>query len=125
VGSLDIDLRILGSTILFPILMGLCFASMSLCFSAMTRSSKLVAVIMFVLYFSLEIIYGILRGIFRMKYLSLISLRRNIEQFGNTLFGATTRDSAVALGWWSGVVLILMTGIFFGVLIYRVRKLEG
>ncbi|MBN2433047.1 MAG: ABC transporter permease [Acidobacteria bacterium] len=124
-GSMVIDLQVAGATVIFPLLVSLCFATMILAFSSLARSGKLVTVVLFVLYFASDIVQGILSGIFRSRWFHLLSLRENIQNFGWTIFGANTRADDVLLGWLSGLVLLVLTAVFGGVLALRIRRVEA
>jgi len=124
-GSMDMDLQAAGATIVFPILVSLCFATMILAFSSLARSGKLVTVVLFVLYFASDIVQGILYGIFRSRWFHLLSLRENIQNFGWTIFGVNTRADEVLLGWLSGLVLLVLTAVFGGLLALRIRRMEA
>jgi len=124
-GSLEIDFQVMAAAVVFPVVIGLFFASMTLALSSLTRSSKIVTVEIFILYFATDIIHNILMAFFKTDYLTLLSIRQNIDQFGKTLFGAVSKADVLTIGWCSGGMLVGLTGIFLSILFLRVRRLEG
>ena len=62
------------------------FAFYTLFLSSINKNRRYVAILIFGLYVFTEIIYEILKDIFRSDYFSLLSVRANIQQVGYALF---------------------------------------
>ncbi len=78
------------SIIAYSVMVTAFFSFYTLFLSSLSKNRRLVAVLIFVIYFALDILYRIFYGEFRSHYFSLISLRANIQQVGAALFGQKT-----------------------------------
>lgn len=58
--------------------------------SSLSKNRRLVALLMFIFYFALDILYRIFYGQFHTQYFSLLSIRANIQQVGAAIFGQKT-----------------------------------
>jgi ABC-type transport system involved in multi-copper enzyme maturation permease subunit len=77
---------LLFSVIAYSILVTVYFSFYTLFLSSINKNRRYVAILIFGLYVFTEIIYEILKDIFRSDYFSLLSVRANIQQVGYALF---------------------------------------
>ncbi len=66
------------------------FSFYALLLSSLSKNRRLVAILIFGIYFLSDIIYLIFRMEFRSHYFSLVSLRANLQQVGAHIFGQKT-----------------------------------
>ena len=66
------------------------FSFYTLFLSSLSKNRRLVAILIFGIYFTSDIIYAIFRSEFRSHYVSLVSLRANLQQVGAHIFGQKT-----------------------------------
>jgi ABC-2 type transport system permease protein len=70
----------------YSALLAVFFAFYTLLLSALSKNSRYVMILVFMIYLFSDILSGILQGIFRTPYVSLFSIRANIEQIGAFIF---------------------------------------
>ncbi|MGD1009073.1 MAG: ABC transporter permease subunit [Candidatus Aminicenantales bacterium] len=75
-------LSIIGYTAMLAVF----FAFYTLLLSALSKNSRYVMILVFMIYIFSDILYGILQSIFRTPYMSLFSIRANIVQVGAFVF---------------------------------------
>jgi ABC-type transport system involved in multi-copper enzyme maturation permease subunit len=66
------------------------FSFYALLLSSLSKNRRLVAILIFGIYFLSDIVYLIFRSEFRSHYVSLVSLRANLQQVGAHIFGQKT-----------------------------------
>ena len=66
------------------------FSFYTLFLSSLSKNRRLVAILIFGIYFTSDIVYLIFRSEFRSHYVSLVSLRANLQQVGAHIFGQKT-----------------------------------
>ncbi len=66
------------------------FSFYTLLLSSLSKNRRLVAILIFGIYFLSDIVYLIFRSEFRSHYFSLVSLRANLQQVGAHIFGQKT-----------------------------------
>lgn len=66
------------------------FSFYTLFLSSLSKNRRLVAILIFGIYYLSEIVYLIFRSEFRSHYVSLVSLRANLQQVGAHIFGQKT-----------------------------------
>jgi ABC-type transport system involved in multi-copper enzyme maturation permease subunit len=66
------------------------FSFYALLLSSLSKNSRLVAILIFGIYFTSDIVFLIFRSEFRSHYVSLVSLRANLQQVGAHIFGQKT-----------------------------------
>ena len=66
------------------------FSFYTLLLSSLSKNSRLVAILIFGIYFTSDIVFLIFRSEFRSHYVSLVSLRANLQQVGAHIFGQKT-----------------------------------
>jgi ABC-type transport system involved in multi-copper enzyme maturation permease subunit len=74
------------SVIAYSILVTVFFSFYTLFLSSINKNRRYVAILMFGLYFFTEILFEILKDVFRSEYFALLSIRANIQQVGYALF---------------------------------------
>ena len=66
------------------------FSFYTLLLSSLSKNRRLVAILIFGIYFTSDIVFLIFRSEFRSHYVSLVSLRANLQQVGAHIFGQKT-----------------------------------
>jgi ABC-type transport system involved in multi-copper enzyme maturation permease subunit len=98
------------------------FSFYALLLSSLSKNRRLVAILIFGIYFLSDIIYLILRSEFRSHYFSLVSLRANLQQVGAHIFGQKTPYD---ISWIFSFLVLLGICVFAGfVLKSKVKGVE-
>jgi ABC-type transport system involved in multi-copper enzyme maturation permease subunit len=74
------------SIIGYSLILALFFAFYALLLSALSKNSRYVMILVFMIYLFSDILYGILNGIFRTPWMALFSIRANLQQVGAFVF---------------------------------------
>jgi len=98
------------------------FAFYTLFISSMNNNRRYVSILIFGIYVFSDILYGILNGIFKSEYFSLLSLKADIKQVGAAFFGESLPYD-VSWIYSLGVILILCVVAGF-VLNKKIRGVE-
>ncbi len=112
--------RILLSAVVYPVLIGLFFSAYTLLLSSLSNNEKFVKIAIFFIYILSDIIFGILKNILKSKYFGLISIRVNLKNFAASLFN--TQSDFGFSGWYSGLILLLISSLFIFILYRRVER---
>lgn len=121
-GSFSVSFSLLLRSILFPVVISFFWASMILMFSSLSPNARFVKLSFFIFYFFSDFVAGIFFQIFRNGKFLYISIVRNIRQFGSFVFG--TQAEFRAPEWISGLILLMLTLIFIGVIFFRMRRAD-
>lgn len=98
------------------------FSVYTLALSALSKNSRYVMVLIAAIYYFSEVLFGILYGIFRSPYTTLVSFKRNINQVSAVIFGQKPPYAVPPLV--SFVLLFLLVGAGVYVLVRRIRSVE-
>ena len=96
------------------------FAFYTLFLSSISKNRRYVTILIFGIYFFSEIIFSIFYSIFRNKYLSLLSLRANLQGVGAYIFG---QDPSYAIPWIYSFLVLLGICVLAGFVLKR--KVKG
>jgi hypothetical protein len=110
------------SIIGYSAFLSLFFAFYTLLLSALSKNSRYVMILVFMIYLFSDILYGILQSIFRTPYMSLFSIRANIDQVGALIFAQKLSHNVPAF--WSILVLGGICALSAIVLHRKIRGVE-
>ena len=110
------------SIIGFSVVLAVFFAFYTLLLSALSKNSRYVMILVFIVYLFSHIFYGILHGIFKTPYMALFSIRENIDQVGAVVFAQKPAHPIPVL--WSCLVLAGICGLSALVLSRKIRGVE-
>jgi ABC-type transport system involved in multi-copper enzyme maturation permease subunit len=113
-----LPLSILGWSVFLTVF----FAFYILLFSASSRNTRYVSILIFMVYLFSDALAGILQGIFKTPFMWLFSLRANLQQVGALLFGQKL-PLPVPAGW-SFAVLAGICVVSAAVLGRKIRGVE-
>jgi ABC-type transport system involved in multi-copper enzyme maturation permease subunit len=122
-GSFSVSIRVFLGVIIFPILISLFLASLSIMLSSLSANARLVKVIIFVFYVMSNAIARMFYDIFKSRSFLYISISENADRFGEFVFG-TRRGGFYTEGLISGCILLGLTLIFFAILAIRIKRVE-
>jgi ABC-type transport system involved in multi-copper enzyme maturation permease subunit len=94
----------------------------TLLLSALSKNSRYVMILVFMIYIFSDILFAILQSIFRTPYMSLFSIRANIEQVGAFIFAQKPPQAVPVL--FSFLVLAGICGLSALVLHRKIRGVE-
>ncbi|NIM58102.1 MAG: hypothetical protein GTO16_04045 [Candidatus Aminicenantes bacterium] len=98
------------------------FSFYTLFLSSLSKNRRLVAILIFGIYYLSEIVYLIFRSEFRSHYVSLVSLRANLQQVGAHIFGQKTPFD---ISWIFSFLVLLGICVFAGfILKSKVKGVE-
>ncbi len=98
------------------------FSFYTLLLSSLSKNRRLVAILIFGIYFISDIIYLIFRAEFKSHYFSLVSLRANLQQVGAHIFG---QKAPYDISWIFSLLVLLGICVFAGfVLKSKVKGVE-
>lgn len=110
------------SILAYAALLSVFFAFYFLLLSASSRNSRYVAILVFTTYIFSDVLSGILTEIFRTPYMSLFSIRANIQQAGACLFGGKLPHAVPPA--WSFAVLAAICLLSLVVLDRKIRGVQ-
>jgi ABC-type transport system involved in multi-copper enzyme maturation permease subunit len=113
---------LLLSIVGFSAFLAVFFAFYTLLLSGLSKNSRYVMILVFMVYLFSHILYGILQSIFRTPYMALFSIRENIDQVGALVFAQKPAHPVPVL--WSCLVLAGICGLSVIVLHRRIRGVE-
>jgi ABC-type transport system involved in multi-copper enzyme maturation permease subunit len=87
----------------FSVFLAVFFAFYTLLLSCLSKNSRYVMVLVFMIYIFSDVLFGILQSIFRTHYMALFSIRANIDQVGALVFAQKPAHPVPVL--WSCLVL--------------------
>ncbi len=98
------------------------FSFYTLLLSSLSKNRRLVAILIFGIYFTSDIVFLIFRSEFRSHYVSLVSMRANLQQVGAHIFGQKTPYD---ISWIFSFLVLLGICVFAGfVLKSKVKGVE-
>jgi ABC-2 type transport system permease protein len=116
------NLSLVPAITVFSMVQVVTVSSAMLALSSLSRSSRYVGVLYAGLLFFSQALYGVVYALTRDSAYAWISLRSNLAQVGDVMFGLSPRfDMPVAVAWVVIVSLIVASGV---VLARRVRAIE-
>jgi ABC-type transport system involved in multi-copper enzyme maturation permease subunit len=113
---------LLLSIVGFSAFLAVFFAFYTLLLSGLSKNSRYVMILVFMVYLFSHILYGILQSIFKTPYMALFSIRENIDQVGALVFAQKPAHPVPVL--WSCLVLAGICGLSVIVLHRRIRGVE-
>jgi hypothetical protein len=116
------NLWMLGSIVLFSLLLALVNSMLVLALSSLSRSSRFAGLSFFAVFVFSEALMGILKAITRDSRAGLVSLQTNLWRVGEALFDVPTRFNIEP--WQSFLVLAGLLAISIVILILRIRPVE-
>jgi ABC-type transport system involved in multi-copper enzyme maturation permease subunit len=122
-GSFSVPLQIFLAAIIFPILVSLFFASLSIMLSSLSTNARLVKILIIVIYLMSNAIARMFHDIFKSRSSLYFSIEENIKQFGEFVFG-TQRGNFYMEGLISGCILLGLTLLFFTIVMIRINRAE-
>lgn len=121
--TVSISIPTLLATIIFPIIISVFFASMSLFFSSLSENGRTVKIFFFAFYFFTDIISRILFSIFKSRDFFYLSIKQNVKEFGTFIFGIK-EDGLYTKGLISGLIIIGLTLFFFYTMYSKMKRTE-
>jgi len=118
---LDIPWLIL-SIIGYSALLAVFFGFYTLLLSALSKNSRYVMILIFMVYLFSDVLFGILFSIFRTPYMALFSIRANLQQVGAFIFAQKLPVAVPAV--WSFLVLAAVCALSAFVLNRKIRGVE-
>jgi ABC-type transport system involved in multi-copper enzyme maturation permease subunit len=113
---------LLLSIIGFSAFLAVFFAFYTLLLSCLSKNSRYVMVLVFMIYIFSDVLFGILQSIFRTHYMALFSIRANIDQVGAFVFAQKPVHPIPVL--WSCLVLGGICALSALVLSRKIRGVE-
>ncbi len=121
-GSLAVSPLLLLSILAFPLVECACLASLTLALSILSPNTKFIQIAIFLVYIFSNNLAQILKAIFKSDYFFLVSLPGNIQQLGCFMFGV--RPVYHFPAWLSLLLPLVISGLAFWLLSWRIRKAE-
>lgn len=106
----------------FSAFLAVFFAFYTLLLSSLSKNSRYVMVLVFMIYIFSDVFFGILQSIFRTPYMALFSIRANIDQVGALVFAQKPVHPIPVL--WSCLVLGGICALSALVLNRKIRGVE-
>jgi len=122
-GSLAISFRLLMGILFFPLIISFFLASLTLFLSSLSANTKLITIIIFIVYIFNDGFAELLRTILKNDHYYLLSIQKNIIQLGAFFFG-TGKSWKFPL-WYTPALLVGMSLILLGLLYIKLRKVES
>jgi ABC-2 type transport system permease protein len=122
-GSFSYNIVVLMAVFLFPLIVSVFFASLTLLISSFSSNRKFVWIAIFLIYIFSGALGEIMNGIFKNPYFFLFSIEVNVKQLGSFLF--RTSPGFHLSPWISFVILVLSTLLMIFVLCRRIVKSEA
>jgi ABC-2 type transport system permease protein len=122
-GDLGIDFRVLGASLILPILVAFYITSITLMISSFTGNTRYARIIVFLIYIFSTPFAQLLIEIFNSSYFYVFSIQENIRQMGAFLFNAGPKHNYP--GWISLLVVILVSMGAYYILYKRIGKAEA
>lgn len=121
-GEFSVSIRVFLAAIIFPILVCLFLAGMAIMLSSLSANARLVKIIIFVIYMMSNAVAHMFYDIFKSRTFYYLSFQENFEQFGDFVFG--TQSGFYMEGFISGVILLVLTALFFTIVMVRIKRVE-
>jgi ABC-2 type transport system permease protein len=118
-----VPLRALTGVFLFSILISFFLASLCIMFSSLSANSRLVKIVIFIVYIMSNAMAQILLHTFNARELLHLSIYENIDRFAGFLFG-THGSGFFKDGFISGIILLALTLIFITIVMVRIKRVE-
>lgn len=103
-------------------MLALFFAFYTLLLSALSKNTRYVMILVFMIYLFSDILYGILQNIFRTPYMALFSIRANLQQAGAFVFAQKLSYAVPVV--WSFLILAALCGLSAFILSRKIRGVE-
>jgi len=113
---------VLLSIVAYTTVLTLFLAFYTLLLSALSKNSRYVMILIFMIYLFSQILYGILFSIFRTPYMALFSIKENLQQVGAFLFAQKPAHAVPVI--WSFLVLTALCILSASVLHRKIRGVE-
>ena len=118
-----VPFRALAGVLLYSILISFFLSALCIMFSSLSANSRLVKIVIFIVYIMSNSVAQILYNIFRARELLHLSIYENIDRFAGLLFG-THGSGFYKEGFISGIILLALTLIFVGIVTTRIKRVE-
>lgn len=122
-GGITFTVWLLLAVILYPLIISLFFASLTLMISSLSSNRKFVWISIFLIYIFSTALAEMLRGIFKDPAFMLFSIKTNIEQTGSFLF--QTKATVSTPPWISFLIIVLLSFMMVLVLYKRIVRSEA
>ena len=122
-GGFSVSFRVILGVFIFPIMLSLFLASLSITLSSLSANARLVKVLIFVIYLMSDLIGHMFQDIFKSRSFLYFSISENVKHFGEFVFG-TRNGGSYTEGLISGSILVGLTLIFFAILTMRIKRVE-
>jgi ABC-type transport system involved in multi-copper enzyme maturation permease subunit len=106
----------------YTALLTLFFAFYTLLLSALSKNSRYVMILVFMIYLFSQILYGIMTSIFRTPYMALFSIKENLQQIGAFIFVQKLPHPVPVI--WSFLALGAICGVSAYVLHRKIRGVQ-
>ena len=113
---------VLLSIVAYTTVLTLFLAFYTLLLSALSKNSRYVMILIFMIYLFSQILYGILFSIFRTPYMALFSIKENLQQVGAFLFAQKPAHAVPVI--WSFLILAALCILSASVLHRKIRGVE-
>ncbi len=121
-GNFTVQPRAVLGAVVFPLVVGTLFSSFVLMISSITGNTKMVYIMVVIIYLIPEIMAGTFRSVFNSDYFLYLSAWRNIKNFGSWIFGLEPAYNIPL--WISGVVLLAVIAAANAFIYFRLNKVE-
>jgi ABC-2 type transport system permease protein len=111
-----------GSIVAYSVIIMFSFALIMLALSSLSKSSRFAGINFIAVFFFSQILYGILSSILRTSRVAWVSLRNNLTQVGDLLFGRDPRY--LSPGWVSILVLAVLACGSVWIIHRRIQAVE-
>lgn len=122
-GRFDFSFSLFSAILLFPVIISLFLGSMTLALSILSANSKLIKILIFLVYILSDNVATILKNIFHNDLCYLFSIPKNAYQLGAFLF--RTGEKWRYPPGYSALLLVGMTLIFTALLYLKIGKAEA
>ena len=106
----------------YSVLLTVFFAFYVLLLSSLSKNTRYVTILVFMIYIFSDILFGILSGIFRKPAMALFSIKANLQQAGAFIFGQKLPFAVPAV--WSFLILAGICVLSAAVLNRKIRSVE-
>lgn len=122
-GFSTVSFQSAAAAVVFSLLVSLFLASLTVLVSALTASARLVKILIFVIYAMSQAVAHMFREIFRSKDFLYLSVYENIDRFASFIFN-TRGGGFYKEGLIAGLIMLVLTLIFFSIVLVRVKRVE-
>ena len=122
-GRMAVSFSLLAAITIFPIIVALFFGSLTLALSILSANSKLIKILIFLVYIFSDNIARVLKNIFHNDLFYLFSIPKNVYQLGAFLF--RTGEKWNYPPGYSALLMAVLTLVFISLLYQKIRKAEA